>query len=581
MNLSQVNSYENHLECEMKRDVPLIQATIMFALLICTLIDVCIAQMQMRMFAAENNVAVAINGLEYAYFEFDGGLDSQTPIKTGTLTNFGLTQRQREENYAFRFTGYIDIPKTGEYTFYIHADFDTRLQIGEQQIAARGGGDHTSPEAVGTAMLAEGLHPLLVEYLHGSTPVAMLEISWQGPDIAKVQIPPERLYRDPSGMTVNLPPTPTPTETPIVTPTYTPTPQSVAPQTPTPQRPQMPPVFGAVTDLYLPIVSGGSGDFSNARPQVTLVMPTDGLTYTEGNVISISADASDDEAVKAVYFYANGFRISLDTTAPYRLDWNDAAPGSYIVTARVVDNDNASSTSQGMMITVNASPGNAPRISFAEPLDGATVTETVQLKMVPENFIIEPAGSVSENAGHFHVMVDVPCVTPGKTIPFTSPYRHFGNGNLEATIELTPGQHTLCLQAGTGFHEALALTDMVTITVSAGSSGPSIFFTEPAEGATVTETVTFHMDAQNFIIEPAGIVQEGVGHLHLMLDTDCIAPGDTIPRDGQHIHLGNGQQEISLDLAVGQHTACLQAGNGAHQALTLTQVISFTVISGS
>ena len=126
-------------------------------------------------------------------------------------------------------------------------------------------------------------------------------------------------------------------------------------------------------------------------------------------------------------------------------------------------------------------------------------------------------------------------------------------------------------------HQALPLTDTIAITVTASSTEPRVFFTAPTDGATVTGTVTFRMDAQNFVIEPAGIAQEGAGHFHLMVDTACIAAGETIPRDGQHIHLGNGQKEFSVALPVGQHTVCLQAGNGVHQALPLTDTISITV----
>jgi hypothetical protein len=57
----------------------------------------------------------------------------------------------------------------------------------------------------------------------------------------------------------------------------------------------------------------------------------------------------------------------------------------------------------------------------------------------------------------------------------------------------------------------------------------------------------------------------------------CVDPGQVIPKDDQHVHLGQGQTEASLPLAPGQHTLCVQAGDGAHTALPVTRTVTFTV----
>ncbi len=56
-------------------------------------------------------------------------------------------------------------------------------------------------------------------------------------------------------------------------------------------------------------------------------------------------------------------------------------------------------------------------------------------------------------------------VTPGETIPADDAHVHYGDGATAAQLELSPGEHTLCLQAGDGTHTALDLTDEITFTV--------------------------------------------------------------------------------------------------------------------
>jgi hypothetical protein len=100
----------------------------------------------------------------------------------------------------------------------------------------------------------------------------------------------------------------------------------------------------------------------------------------------------------------------------------------------------------------------------------------------------------------------------------------------------------------------------------------------PEDGATVESPFGVSMEADGFTIEPVGEVREGAGHLHLMVDAGCVAPGQEIPDDASHLHFGDGSTETELDLPVGEHTLCLQAGNGAHTALDHTDQITITVV---
>lgn len=110
----------------------------------------------------------------------------------------------------------------------------------------------------------------------------------------------------------------------------------------------------------------------------------------------------------------------------------------------------------------------APRVFFVEPVDNATVSSPVHVKMGAENFTIEPAGDVKAGSGHLHINVDADCLAAGQGIPKDDTHIHFGKGQLEDELKLAPGEHTLCLQAADGAHVALAgdgMTETIKINV--------------------------------------------------------------------------------------------------------------------
>lgn len=111
---------------------------------------------------------------------------------------------------------------------------------------------------------------------------------------------------------------------------------------------------------------------------------------------------------------------------------------------------------------------NQAEVSFVEPKNGAAVASPVKVKMAATNFVVEPAGEVKEGAGHLHIMVDAPCVAAGQVVPKDDTHLHYGKGQVEAELELTPGKHILCLQAADGAHIALTgdgMTDVIEIEV--------------------------------------------------------------------------------------------------------------------
>jgi hypothetical protein len=119
-------------------------------------------------------------------------------------------------------------------------------------------------------------------------------------------------------------------------------------------------------------------------------------------------------------------------------------------------------------------------------------------------------------------------------------------------------------------------------TEASGPASAEIF--SPVEGAEVSNPVTVGCKVQGITLEPQGIgkVTEGRGHLHLIVDNGCVEAGQPIPPDGtpgyNHVGYGKFQTAASIDLTPGQHTLCLQVGNGAHIALDLTDEVTVTAL---
>jgi hypothetical protein len=82
---------------------------------------------------------------------------------------------------------------------------------------------------------------------------------------------------------------------------------------------------------------------------------------------------------------------------------------------------------------------------------------------------VAPAGVEIEDTGHHHLLIDVAELPPlDQPLPATDHVKHFGGGQTETAIELTPGQHTLQLLLGDMNHvphEPPVMSELITITV--------------------------------------------------------------------------------------------------------------------
>ena len=93
-----------------------------------------------------------------------------------------------------------------------------------------------------------------------------------------------------------------------------------------------------------------------------------------------------------------------------------------------------------------------PAVYFISPCDGATLSSPVTVSFGLRNMGIAPAGIDRANTGHHHLIVDAPLPALDLPIQNDANHRHFGGGQTQTTLELSPGSHTLQLLLGDFSH---------------------------------------------------------------------------------------------------------------------------------
>ena len=114
-----------------------------------------------------------------------------------------------------------------------------------------------------------------------------------------------------------------------------------------------------------------------------------------------------------------------------------------------------------------AAPAGA-MVYFISPANGAKVTSPVTVRFGLRGMGVAPAGATNPNTGHHHLIIDSELPPDNLPIPNDEKHRHFGAGQTEVDLTLTPGQHTLQLVLGDALHiphQPPVRSEKITITV--------------------------------------------------------------------------------------------------------------------
>jgi hypothetical protein len=98
-----------------------------------------------------------------------------------------------EDHFAYLFSGYIDIPEDGIWSFALKSDDGSALWVDGVNVVSNDG-SHSAAVASGTIPLMKGLHPYKLVYFDDYEGQE-LSWSWKAPGAASFSpVPASRLY---------------------------------------------------------------------------------------------------------------------------------------------------------------------------------------------------------------------------------------------------------------------------------------------------------------------------------------------------------------------------------------------------
>lgn len=113
-----------------------------------------------------------------------------------------------------------------------------------------------------------------------------------------------------------------------------------------------------------------------------------------------------------------------------------------------------------LLLTMSAIAADLPRspapagvaLYFIAPEDGAKVANPVTVRFGLKGMGVAPAGIAMPGTGHHHLLIDATVPPSDRPIPADDRHVHFGKGQTEADLTLTPGRHRLQLLLGDHLH---------------------------------------------------------------------------------------------------------------------------------
>jgi hypothetical protein len=226
-------------------------------------------------------------------------------------------------------------------------------------------------------------------------------------------------------------------------------------------------------------------------------------------------------------------------------------------------------------------------VYFIDVKNGQTIAPKTIIHFGLRGMGLAPAGVDRPNSGHHHLLIDSELPALDAPIPNDFNHLHFGNGQTEAEVSLSPGEHTLQLLLGDMNHiphSPPVMSERITVRVaeSAPAAAPSaaappvpgarhasapnakVYFVVPNDGDYVTLKPVIRFGLIGMGVAPAGVDKANTGHHHLIVDAALPPLGEPIPTDFNHLHFGAGQTEAQITLTPGRHTLQLLLGDASH-----------------
>ncbi|MCR6642479.1 MAG: PA14 domain-containing protein [Sporocytophaga sp.] len=218
-------------------------------------------------------------------------MNSSTLVRKTTGTEINIDDRDRDDDFGFKYNGFLEITDPGIYFFnLIRSDDGFVLSIGDTILINNDGFSGQSEDKEFPIALRAGKHKISAAYFEGGGEQYM-NLGYYGPNTPMQPLPANRLF----------------IETQV-----------------------------------------------NTSPVVSLTSPANGQTYTAPATVQLAANAvASGATISKVEFYNGTVKLGEDPTSPYTYSWSGVSANTYSITARAYNNLGQFTTSDPVSITVN------------------------------------------------------------------------------------------------------------------------------------------------------------------------------------------------------------------------------------
>jgi arylsulfatase A-like enzyme len=130
-------------------------------------------------------------GLDFAAFEgvwpWVPEFRAMTPVASGTVSTLDLASLSRPTDAGLLFTGFVNVPADGVWTFKLSCDTGAHLRIHDVQVIDDDY-HHSGAQVSGSVRLEAGCHPIRLYYRTGAA-TPSFSLKWSGPGVAEETIP--------------------------------------------------------------------------------------------------------------------------------------------------------------------------------------------------------------------------------------------------------------------------------------------------------------------------------------------------------------------------------------------------------
>lgn len=294
-------------------------------------------------------------------------------------------------------------------------------------------------------------------------------------------------------------------------------------------------------------------------PTVSLTNPTAGAILTSGTSVSLTATAAANSGatVTKVDFLSGTTLLGTSTTAPYSFSWTPSIAGTFSLTARVTDSNNAIVTSSAVSVTVTSA---TPTVSISAPTNGASVA-------------LGASTTVTANA------VANGGATVGRVDFFTAGTTAIGSA-LSAPYSITWTPTTAGINALTARVTDSNGTAVTSLIVNVNVTAPSVVLTAPSAGATPTAGVAVALSASAASVAPATVAK-----VDFFVGTTLVGTANTAPYSVNWTPTAAGTVSVTARVtdsntaSVTSSAVSVTVGAAAAPTVTLTTPLSGAVVT--